>query len=108
MMFVFISSSATKKVKPGSIGPAIQGFEVNGWSALLDSTTHFKGHTQEIVCLTRMQLGDDYRFHWQPTTKGWLQKCPACGQVPGISRRDLYAQADAALAEGERTITVPV
>ncbi|MEE8242232.1 MAG: acyl-CoA synthetase [candidate division NC10 bacterium] len=28
MMFVFISSAATKKVKPGSIGPAIQGYEV--------------------------------------------------------------------------------
>jgi 2-aminobenzoate-CoA ligase len=28
MMFVFISSAATKKVKPGSIGPAIQGYEL--------------------------------------------------------------------------------
>ncbi len=28
MMFVFISSAATKKVKPGSIGPAVPGFEV--------------------------------------------------------------------------------
>jgi 2-aminobenzoate-CoA ligase len=28
MMFVFISSAATKKVKPGSIGPAIPGYEV--------------------------------------------------------------------------------
>ncbi len=28
MMFVFISSAATKKVKPGSIGPAIPGYEL--------------------------------------------------------------------------------
>ena len=28
MMFVFISSAATKKVKPGSIGPAIPGYEI--------------------------------------------------------------------------------
>ncbi len=28
MMFVFISSAATKKVKPGSIGPAVPGYEV--------------------------------------------------------------------------------
>lgn len=28
MMFVFISAAATKKVKPGSIGPAVPGYEV--------------------------------------------------------------------------------
>jgi len=28
MMFVFISSAATRKVKPGSIGPAIPGYEL--------------------------------------------------------------------------------
>ena len=28
MMFVFISSAATKKVKPGSIGPVVQGYEL--------------------------------------------------------------------------------
>jgi 2-aminobenzoate-CoA ligase len=28
MMFVFISSAATKKVKPGSIGPAVPGYEL--------------------------------------------------------------------------------
>ena len=47
-------------------------------------------------------------LHSRPTTKGWLRKCPACGQVPKISRRDLYTKADAARAEGEPTITVPV
>ncbi len=46
----------------------IQGFESNGLSAVFDSVAHFKGHTQEIVCLTRMQLGGDYRFEWAPAT----------------------------------------
>jgi len=45
----------------------IQGFEVNGIGAILDCTTHFKGHTPEIISLTRTQLGDNYRFHWQPS-----------------------------------------
>lgn len=47
-------------------------------------------------------------FRWQPTTKGWLRPCPACGKVPDIKRSDLYSQADTAVADGEPTITVPV
>ena len=46
----------------------IQGFETTGLSAIFDSVAHFKGHTQEIVFLTRMQLGDHYRFQWVPST----------------------------------------
>jgi len=46
----------------------IQGFETTGWGAVFDCVPHFKGHTQEIICLTRMQLGAAYRFHWQPQT----------------------------------------
>ena len=46
----------------------IQGFDTSGLSAIFDSVAHFKGHTQEIVLLTRMQLGDDYRFQWVPST----------------------------------------
>ena len=46
----------------------IQGFETTGLAAIFDSVAHFKGHTQEIVCLTRMQLGDSYRFEWIPST----------------------------------------
>jgi len=46
----------------------IQGFETSGWGALFDCVPHFKGHTQEIICLTRMQLGSAYQFHWQPQT----------------------------------------
>lgn len=46
----------------------IQGSEVEGLEALFDCVPHFKGHAQEIVCLTRMQLGDGYKFYWQPST----------------------------------------
>jgi Protein of unknown function (DUF1572) len=46
----------------------IQGFTVTGWAAVLHSIPHFNGHTQEIISLTRMQLGDEYKFYWQPQT----------------------------------------
>jgi Protein of unknown function (DUF1572) len=46
----------------------IQGYNVTGFGALFDCIPHFKGHTQEIICLTRMQLGDNYAFYWQPQT----------------------------------------
>jgi hypothetical protein len=36
----------------------IQGFEVSGLAAIFHSVPHFRGHTQEIVHLTRLQLGD--------------------------------------------------
>jgi hypothetical protein len=45
----------------------IQGFDVTGLGAIFDSVPHFRGHTQEIVGLTRMQLGDAYQFAWTPT-----------------------------------------
>jgi uncharacterized damage-inducible protein DinB len=46
----------------------IQGFETTGLSAIFDSVSHFKGHTQEIICLTRLQLADRYQFDWIPST----------------------------------------
>jgi len=46
----------------------IQGFETTGLAAIFDSVAHFKGHTQEIVCLTRLQLGEAYRYEWVPST----------------------------------------
>lgn len=46
----------------------IQGFDVTGAAAIFDSVPHFRGHTQEIVHMTRLQLGDAYRFAWVPTT----------------------------------------
>jgi hypothetical protein len=46
----------------------IQGFNVSGFGAIFSSIPHFRGHTQEIVHLTRLKLGDAYRFAWKPTT----------------------------------------
>lgn len=46
----------------------IQGFDVTGVEAIFDSIPHFRGHTQEIVHMTRSQLGDAYTFAWMPTT----------------------------------------
>ena len=46
----------------------IQNFKVSGLGAIFDSVPHFKGHTQEIICLTRMQLGEVYKFDWVPKT----------------------------------------
>lgn len=46
----------------------VQGFKLNGWGVVFNSIPHFQGHTQEIIAMTRMQLGDAYTFHWQPTT----------------------------------------
>ena len=59
----------------------IQGFDVTGLGALFSSVPHFRGHTQEIVHMTRLQLGDAYRFAWIPATPeqggaGALQKNP--------------------------------
>src|SRR5262249_42252236 len=36
----------------------IQGFETTGLGAIFDSVPHFNGHTQKIVFLTRLQLGE--------------------------------------------------
>jgi Protein of unknown function (DUF1572) len=45
----------------------VQGFDVTGLAAIFDSVPHFRGHTQEIVYMTRLQLGDTYQFAWTPT-----------------------------------------
>lgn len=46
----------------------IQGFHVTGIAAVFHSVAHFQGHVQEIVNLTRTQLGDHYEFAFVPTT----------------------------------------
>ena len=44
----------------------IQGNSVTGLQAILHSLAHFRGHTQEIVHITRCQLGDKYQFDFVP------------------------------------------
>jgi hypothetical protein len=47
----------------------IQGFEKTILSAIFDSVAHFKSHVQEIISLTRQQLGRTYTFDFVPQTK---------------------------------------
>ena len=40
----------------------VQHWDVSGLSAIYHSVSHFYGHTQEIIYITRLRLGDKYRF----------------------------------------------
>ncbi|HWE36965.1 MAG TPA: DUF1572 family protein [Isosphaeraceae bacterium] len=46
----------------------IQGFDETALSATWHSLSHLTGHVQEIVLMTRLQLGDRYRFAFVPST----------------------------------------
>jgi hypothetical protein len=46
----------------------IQSSDITGLAAIFDSVPHFRGHTQEIIHITRLQLGDAYQFAWTPKT----------------------------------------
>lgn len=47
----------------------IQGFDTTVLAAVLAAVAHFEGHVQEIVSLTRQQLGHDYEFDFVPQSK---------------------------------------
>jgi hypothetical protein len=59
----------------------IQGFETTALAAVFDCLAHLSGHTQEIVHMTRLQLGDAYRFAWAPAT---VEQGAAPEDVSGI------------------------
>jgi hypothetical protein len=44
----------------------IQGFNVTHMHAILHASSHFVGHTHQVIQLTRLQLGPAYKFHWNP------------------------------------------
>jgi len=44
----------------------IQGNDVNVASAIMNSLCHVRGHVQEIIHMTREQLGAQYRFDFTP------------------------------------------
>ena len=46
----------------------IQGFDTTLLAAILDTVSHFVGHQHQIVYITRLRLGDAYRFQWTPAT----------------------------------------
>ncbi len=47
-------------------GRTIQGFDVSVLQAISHTTTHFLGHTHQIILITRLILGEQYVFHWTP------------------------------------------
>jgi hypothetical protein len=47
----------------------IQEFDVTGLEAIFDSIPHFRGHTQEIIHMTRHLLGEAYKFAWTPASE---------------------------------------
>jgi hypothetical protein len=72
----------------------VQGFDLTVLSAVFDSLSHLAGHTQEIVYVTRLQLGDAYRFAWTPAT-------PEQGAAPaGGSGAETVAARDAVFEQG--------
>ena len=44
----------------------IQGFETTALEAIFDSVAHFHGHVQEMIHMTRVQLGSKYQFDFVP------------------------------------------
>ena len=44
----------------------VQGFEVTLMQAITHTSSHYVGHTQQLVLLTRLQLGPEYKFQWTP------------------------------------------
>ncbi len=47
----------------------IQGYDVTLMSAIFRALTHLEGHIGQIVLLTRIQSGDDYKIFWTPQTE---------------------------------------
>jgi hypothetical protein len=64
------AEAAIASVTPESIlAPRkIQGYDETILSAILHATSHFEGHTHQIVYITRLRLGDRYVFKWTPAT----------------------------------------
>ncbi len=46
----------------------VQGFDVHVQAAIQDSVSHLGGHTQEIIWITRLRVGEQYQFFWKPQT----------------------------------------
>jgi hypothetical protein len=46
----------------------IQGFDTYVLAAIMDCVSHFVGHTHQIVYVSRMRLGNAYRFQFVPAT----------------------------------------
>lgn len=65
---VRLSKQAIHDVAPNQLIEVIQiqGFQVSAMEALMHTTSHFQGHTHQIILLTRIIKKDAYQFHWSP------------------------------------------
>ena len=54
--------TATQLIAP----KRIQGFDTTVMGAIFSCVPHFRGHVQEIIHMTREQLGEKYRFDFVP------------------------------------------
>jgi hypothetical protein len=79
----------------------IQGFDETVLSAIFDSLSHLAGHTQEIVHLTRLQLGETYVFAWTPAT-------PEQGAPAEPLSKQVADATDAVFEEGPAVLPDPV
>jgi hypothetical protein len=53
--------------EPSVLAPRqIQGYDTHVLGAIFHAVTHFEGHTHQVVYMTRLRLGDRYRFKWVP------------------------------------------
>jgi len=46
----------------------VQGWDLTLMSAIFRALTHLEGHVGQVVVLTRIQLGNDYKIFWTPQT----------------------------------------
>jgi len=44
----------------------IQGYDTTVIAAIFDTVAHFRGHVQEIIHMTREQVGEKYKFDFVP------------------------------------------
>ena len=49
-------------------GRRIQGFDTTVLDAIYDTMGHLKLHTGQVLYLTRLRLGEEYRETWGPAT----------------------------------------
>jgi len=66
----------------------IQGFDETVLSAVIDCLTHLSGHAQEIVYVTRLQLGEAYRFAWVPATAEQGAVSPEAAEGDDVAAAD--------------------
>lgn len=47
----------------------IQGYDTSVIAAIENTIAHFRGHVQEVIHITRQQLGEEYQFDFVPQGK---------------------------------------